>query len=101
MYKIYALTYNNVVCYIGQTTLSLSRRFNGEHYNIPYDKKNMNIFLIEETDDVSRESFWINKFKSSGYNLLNKRGGNTGITTITERKEFDRLRKNKLKNNSR
>lgn len=101
MFKIYALTYNNVICYIGQTKLSLSRRFAGKHYGIPYNKKDMNIFLIEETDDVTRERYWIDLFTKHDIQLLNKRGGNLGIANKEERLEYDRIRKKKYYHNQK
>jgi len=83
LYKIYALIsledFNNIkkgdVIYIGITSKTLGGRLSGhkhEHYNWP---SKIGILLIENTDDKSRESFFINFFKNMGCELLNINGG--------------------------
>ena len=62
-YKIYKLVYNNEVIYVGYTKRELKVRFNDNHPNIPIKiKKESSIELIEETDDRSRERFWIKHY---------------------------------------
>lgn len=76
MVKIYKLIRNNEVVYIGKTILTLQRRKNGAYTAM--DKqfvKECDIELIEETDDVSRERYWIEYYRNQGCELKNKRNG--------------------------
>lgn len=76
MYKIYKLIFNNEIIYIGITKLKLSRRKNSPNYSVPKEiYKKSEILLIEETDDKSRERYWINFYRNEGIKLYNKRGG--------------------------
>ena len=61
-YKIYKLVYKGEVVYIGKTKTSLNRRKRaGYHWNefLQSIRKECEMILIEETDDVSRERYWI------------------------------------------
>jgi len=110
-YKIYKMIHNGVVVYIGSTTLALGRR-----WQIGY-KHNKNLHpihtecimeLIEETDDVSRESYWIDYYKDTVLNIIS---GKTGKEKKQWRKDYykeyyqknkesykEKYQKNKLKN---
>lgn len=77
-YKIYKLINldTNEIIYVGITKKSLgSRRSKHINYMKSYDIENFGIKLIEETDDNSRESYWIKYYKDNGYKLLNKNNG--------------------------
>lgn len=81
------------VRYVGLTTRTLEQRFldhkkmarRGRKYPI-YDwlrkhgEDNVEIFLIEEVQDCleSRESYWIQYYRESGYDLLNLTDGGQG-----------------------
>lgn len=74
--KIYKLVKDGQVIYIGRTKLSLNRRKNSNFYKIPREVSMLcEIELIEETDDKSRERYWIDYYLSIGCKLLNKRNG--------------------------
>lgn len=76
MIKIYKLIFKGEVVYIGQTKLTLKKRKgSGYKKNVPF-YKNCAIELIEETDDISRERFWIDYYLSIGAPLLNIKLGN-------------------------
>lgn len=71
-YKIYKLIYNGEVIYIGKTKNTLKIRFSQKYPKIPIEiKKQSSIELIEETDDISRERFWIKYYIDLGYKLYN------------------------------
>jgi hypothetical protein len=71
MIKIYKLVFNDLVVYVGKTELELERRKQlGYGKNVQFYKE-CEIELIEETDDVSRERFWIEYYLSIGCPLLN------------------------------
>ncbi len=66
MYKIYKIVDNtNDNVYIGITTQTLKRRLNGHKHKITCSSRNIikngdyRIELIEETDDKTRERYWI------------------------------------------
>ena len=84
MYKIYYLRYEDEIIYVGLTTQDLKIR-KGQGYKYIPHYKDCDIFLIEETDDRSRERFWIDEYKNLGYNLINKNKGE-GL----DRKEYHR-----------
>lgn len=74
--KIYKLIKDDEVIYVGRTILDLNRRKNSNFYKIPRDiSMKCDIVLIEETDDKSRERYWIDYYRSIGCDLYNKRGG--------------------------
>jgi hypothetical protein len=74
--KIYKLVKDSEVVYVGRTKLSLSRRKSSGFYNLDQDfVRECEIQLIEETDDRSRERYWIDYYLSIGCKLLNKRNG--------------------------
>jgi len=75
MYKIYKLIYEDKVVYVGQTTQKLSRRKHGDYGKNDEFFKLCDIELIEETNDISREIYWIEYYISIGQPLLNKRNG--------------------------
>ena len=89
MYKIYKLVYEGEVVYIGKTKTSLSVRKSKKNYNedVMAILDSCEIILIEETDNVSRERYWINFYGID--NLLNIRKGDG--RTDEERKETRRL----------
>jgi len=71
-YKIYKLIHNGVLVYVGKTKLTLSRRKNGSYKGTSVENisKECQIELIEETDDVSRERYWIEFYKDIILNVL-------------------------------
>jgi len=76
MIKIYKLIYNGEIVYVGQTKKELKvRKSGGYGKNIPF-YKDCEIELIEETDDKSRERYWIEKLKDEGHPLMNIKEGN-------------------------
>jgi hypothetical protein len=97
-YKIYHLKYKGEIIYVGRTTNDLKdRKAKGYHFNLELKKieKDCKIELIEETNDISRERFWIKNYLEIGYNLLNKKKGD-GLDRNSE--EFKEYNKNKVKN---
>jgi hypothetical protein len=78
-YKIYKLIHNGVVVYVGRTKQTLNRRKNGSYKGCGVESihKECDIELIEETNDASREDFWVQHYKDT---LLNIRRGITGLT---------------------
>lgn len=104
-YKIYALIINEDidgyksgdVIYVGITSRSLGSRRSGHLCTLGYN--NISIVLIENTDDNSRESYYINLFRSIGCNLLNKISGISEKVVIEKISDEDRLlnRKNAMK----
>lgn len=76
MYKIYKLIWNNRVVYVGQTTQSLIRRKSSGYKGtcVEHIYKECSIELIEETDDVSRERYWIDFYRNEVLNILDGNG---------------------------
>jgi hypothetical protein len=75
MYKIYKLV-NKVtgsIDYIGRTKRPLSKRYNNGWKNL--NRFDYDIVLIEETDDMKKELFWITHYISLGFNLYNIQKG--------------------------
>lgn len=99
MYKIYKLIFNGCVVYIGQTKLSLKRR-KGSGYGkyVPFYRE-CEIELIEETNDVSRERYWIEYYLSQGCPLLNILKGD-GLDPNEARRNFIDRNKDYFKNYS-
>lgn len=74
-YKIYKLVYDNTVVYVGRTKTTLKlRKQNGYGRNQQFFKL-CDIELIEETDDISRERYWIEYYRNSGEPLFNIKKG--------------------------
>jgi len=86
MIKIYKLTFKDEVVYIGQTKRKLYKRKCNGYDNIPFYKE-CKIELIEETDDESRERYWIKFYLDLGAPLLNIRLGN-GFDTKEYNKNY-------------
>jgi septin family protein len=84
MIKIYKLIYNNEIVYVGKTKQKYlsNRKAQGYTNTVPFFKE-CTIELIEQTDDVSRERYWIERLRSEGHPLLNKRAGD-GISDYKE-----------------
>jgi len=91
MIKIYKLIYKGDIVYVGQTKQKYlsNRKAIGYGDTVPFFKE-CSIELIEETTDVSRERYWIEKLRSDGHNLLNKLKGD-GL----DRKEWYQNNKDK------
>jgi len=89
MIKIYKLIYDNEIVYIGQTKLKYlsMRKAAGYGDTVPFFKE-CSIELIEETSDSSRERYWIERLRSEGHPLLNKRRGVTGLDKKEYNKEY-------------
>lgn len=99
-YKIYKLVYQGKVVYIGITTMTLARRKRGNYKgtSVEHIIKECSIELIEETDDSSRERYWIRKYQET---ILNQRLG-TGQTILDRREQIrNAYHKNKEKINKR
>jgi len=94
-YKIYKLIYKNEVIYIGQTTTSLKRRkWAGYRGTVVQDViEHCEMVLIEETDDVSKERYWIDFYKDSVWNKLK---GDTGLDLQTAKKKWSSENKDKV-----
>jgi hypothetical protein len=79
MIKIYKLINldNKQVIYVGITKNTLGKRRSGHiKYMESLGITNFGIKLIEETDDASRERYWIESLRNEGHTLLNKHKGN-------------------------
>ena len=76
MYKIYKLIWNGKIVYVGKTSLSLSRRKSGSYKGtcVEHIHKECSIELIEETDDVARERYWIDFYRNDVLNVLDGDG---------------------------
>ena len=84
MIKIYKLIHNEQIVYVGQTKQKYlsTRKAKGYGKTVPFYRE-CKIELIEETDDVSRERYWIERLRSEGHQLLNKQEGN-GVSDYKE-----------------
>lgn len=98
MYKIYLII--NVetkdIVYVGKTKGTLKRRFSGKH---SFDKSLCDIKLIEETDEVGRERYWIEYYKNLGFNLYNKNNGDGYIPSLHSTFNYSEYRKEYYKKN--
>jgi len=98
MIKIYKLIHNGQIVYVGQTKNRLGKRRSGHiQFMNSIGITNFGIKLIEETTDISRERYWIERLRSEGHNLLNKHKGN-GLDIKEYQKEY-REKKKLEKNN--
>ena len=89
MIKIYKIVYESNIIYIGRTKYTLKVRKSKKNYSVPAEiYKQSTIELIEETEDVSRERYWIGYYKSKGVKLMNIKGGDTGKTRAEYAKEY-------------
>lgn len=105
MIKIYKLIYNNEIVYVGKTKLKYlsTRKAQGYGNTVPF-YRDCSIELIEETNDISRENYWIQRLKQEGHPLLNKNGGhgwsnilNSYVNNIKEyKREYQRLKRKKF-----
>jgi len=87
-YKIYKLIHNGVVVYVGITKQTLNRRKAGGYRNnasIQAIYKECEIELIEETNEVSREDFWVHHYKDTTFNA---KRGDTGLSEKKWHKEY-------------
>jgi len=90
MIKIYKLVHNGQIVYVGQTKQKLSKRkASGYGDTVPFFKE-CSIELIEETDDISREKYWIERLRNEGHPLLNKICGVTGLSVKEYWKEYQK-----------
>lgn len=87
MYKIYKLILEGKVVYVGRTKMTLKKRKSGGYGKNTEILKESFIELIEETDDISRERYWINHYKDLGYELLNFEKGD-GLDYKQYRKQY-------------
>lgn len=91
MYKIYRIVYEGKTLYVGKTKRTLKERLKTGFKFIPglesvIDK--CQIEVIEETDDASRERYWIEEYKKQDMCWCNTRRGCSGLT---DPKEVKRL----------
>jgi hypothetical protein len=87
-YKIYKLIHNGVVVYVGRTKQSLKRRKQfGYKSNAAVQAiyKQCDIELIEETNDVSREDYWVQHYKDTVFNM---KRGERGLSYKEWHKEY-------------
>jgi hypothetical protein len=76
-FNIYKLVHSDLgVVYVGKTKNTLERRKCGNYKGtaVEHIAKECSIELIEETNDDTRERFWIEQLRKDN-NLLNKKGG--------------------------
>lgn len=95
-YKIYKLIYQNEVVYVGQTTRDLKvRKLDGYRYNPELHKiiKECDIQLIEETEDKTRESHWIEYYINIGCKLYNRYKGEIGLDIKEYKKRWQQQNK--------
>ena len=99
MIKIYKLIHNGEIVYVGKTTYKLlsKRKSCGYAKNEQLHKisKECTIELIEETDDITRERYWIDLLRSENHPLLNIRGGS--LENKEKRKEYQKEYREKNK----
>ena len=71
-YKVYKLIYNDVIVYVGITTKTLEERKKNRYrrMSVAHIASDCKIELIEETDDKTRETFWIEFYSDT---VVNKR----------------------------
>ncbi len=96
LYKIYYLTHNDKIIYVGRTKDPLHRRKIKGYIHIPFYRE-CNIVLIEETTDLSREQYWIKTLREQGNNLLNKNRGESSISMTERYKLYYEENKDKIK----
>jgi hypothetical protein len=99
-YKIYKLVYEGNIVYVGRTKMTLKQRgYVGYSHNIHLKDihKNCIMELIEETDDISRERYWINHYKET---VLNIQKGD-GLDHKEYQKEYWNREDNKQRNRER
>jgi hypothetical protein len=87
MWKIYRLLLEGQVVYVGRTKTTLKERKKGSYGKNTQFFKKCTIELIEETDDVSRERYWIKYYKDEGCNLMNGNAGD-GLNRVEYRKKY-------------
>jgi len=69
-YRVYhLLSKSGDIIYVGITTKTLRKRLYGGYSWL--DIEDYKMILIEETDDHTRERFWIDKYTEQGYKLYN------------------------------
>lgn len=87
MEKIYKLEYNGSVVYIGKTTMQLKKRKYAGYEFIPFWRE-CEIILIEETEVIGREHYWVNYYKELGCELYNIKDGDKGLSKSEYQKEY-------------
>lgn len=100
MTYIYILTRNNIPFYVGKTNTVNQRK---SHHK-KFKGSDLEFVIIDEVKDIEWkywESFWINKFKTLGFELENKNNGGGGPTIWTEEQKLkiNPERIEKIKNN--
>jgi hypothetical protein len=93
MYRIYKLILNDEIVYIGKTKRTLKQRKNNGYINEILN--DADIELIEETDDISRERYWITYYLNNGVKLLNIKKGD-GLDHKKYNKEYREKNKEKI-----
>jgi hypothetical protein len=79
-YKIYRLILDGETVYVGQTIQKLYKRKGEHNHRKTFERvKESIIELIEVTNDITREHFWIDYYLNKGCILFNKRKGATGL----------------------
>jgi hypothetical protein len=91
MKKIYKLVHPKLgVVYIGRTKLTLKKRksLGYKGCGVEMIAKECDIELIEETDDSSRERYWIDYY---GDCLMNIRKGDSGLEIKDYQKDYHKI----------
>lgn len=73
-FTIYKVEHKGQVIYVGRTK-NLRKRTNNGWKKIPYPKSELNISVLEVTEDVSRERYWIQYYRDLGCILFNIKNG--------------------------
>ena len=69
-YRVYLLkSKSGEIIYVGITSMTLRKRLSGGYIWLDIEEYDME--LIEETDDHTRERFWISKYTEQGHKLYN------------------------------
>jgi hypothetical protein len=105
-YKVYKIVNDRNTIYVGITTMSLKeRKWKGYKWNEPLNAvyKTSLFEMIEETDDKSRENYWVEYHLNKGDKLLNMKRGHTDLSdsevkrlwynkNLLSKKESDKIR---------
>jgi hypothetical protein len=98
-YKIYKLVHNELVVYVGITTKTLEQRKRDRYrgMSVEHIADKCNIELIEETDDKTRERYWIEYYASTVVNKRKAAGFNKLEYSREYNKKYKSINKEKVK----
>jgi hypothetical protein len=103
-YRVYhLLSKSGDIIYVGITTNTLRKRLSGGYTWLDIEEYDME--LIEETEDPTRERYWIEKYTEQGYKLYNshipsdiERGYIKANSRKEYQKEYDKKYREYVKN---